>query len=104
MILNIFSGANDGMLFGVFGIVIILFLAVDLGLVHKGPAKITQKDALLQSIFWVIVSSIFGGLIYFYGGGSQDALEYFSAYVTEKALSVDNIFVILPEVEKIKPL
>lgn len=95
MILNLFSGTNEALLFGIFGIVIILFLAVDLGLVHKGPAKITQKDALLQTIFWVVVSCIFGGLIYFFGGGADDALEYFSAYVTEKALSVDNIFVIL---------
>lgn len=95
MILNLFSGTNEALLFGIFGIVIILFLAVDLGLVHKGPAKITQKDALLQTIFWIVVSCIFGGLIYYFGGGADDALEYFSAYVTEKALSVDNIFVIL---------
>lgn len=95
MILNLFSGTNEALLFGIFGIVIILFLAVDLGLVHKGPSKITQKDALLQTIFWIVVSCIFGGLIYFFGGGANDALEYFSAYVTEKALSVDNIFVIL---------
>ncbi|MDW3212257.1 MAG: TerC family protein [Reichenbachiella sp.] len=95
MILNLFSGTNEALLFGIFGIVIILFLAVDLGLVHKGPSKITQKDALLQTIFWIVVSCIFGGLIYFFGGGADDALEYFSAYVTEKALSVDNIFVIL---------
>lgn len=95
MILNLFSGTNEGLLFGIFGIVIILFLAIDLGLVHKGPAKITQKDALLQTIFWIVVSCIFGGLIYYFGGGANDALEYFSAYVTEKALSVDNIFVIL---------
>lgn len=83
------------LLFGIFGVVIILFLAVDLGLVHKGAKKITQKDALLQTIFWVLVSCVFGALIYFYGGGQKDALEFFSAYVTEKALSVDNIFVIL---------
>lgn len=95
MILNLFSGTNEVMLFGIFGIVIILFLAIDLGLIHKGPAKITQKDALLQTIFWIIISCIFGGLIYYFGGGTNDALEYFSAYVTEKALSVDNIFVIL---------
>jgi tellurite resistance protein TerC len=95
MLLNLFSGSNEGVLFVVFGIVIVLFLAVDLGLVHKGPSKISQKDALLQTIFWVIVSVIFGGLIYYFGEGKDAALEYFSAYVTEKALSMDNIFVIL---------
>ena len=65
------------------------------GLVHKKAKKISQKDALIQTIFWVFVSIVFGGLIYFFGGGPKDALEFFSAYVTEKALSVDNIFVIL---------
>ncbi|MBU2915843.1 TerC family protein [Reichenbachiella agariperforans] len=92
---NIFSGTNEFLLFGVFGVVIVLFLVVDLGLVHKGPKKITQKDALMQTIFWIVISCIFGGLIYFFGGGAENAIEYFSAYVTEKALSVDNIFVIL---------
>ncbi|UXP33173.1 TerC family protein [Reichenbachiella agarivorans] len=92
---NLFSGTNELLLFGLFGIVIILFLVVDLGLVHKGPKKISQKDALLQTIFWIFISTVFGAMIYFFGGGTEDALEFFSAYVTEKALSVDNIFVIL---------
>ncbi len=95
MLLNLFSGTNEALLFSVFGILIIVFLVVDLGIVHKRSARITQKDALLQTIFWIAVSTIFGGLIYYFGGGAGDALEYFSAYVTEKALSVDNIFVIL---------
>lgn len=95
MLLNLFSGTNEGVLFIVFGVVILLFLAVDLGLVHKGPSKITQKDALLQTIFWVVISTIFGGFIYYFGAGKEATLEYFSAYVTEKALSMDNIFVIL---------
>ena len=95
ILLSLFSGNNEMVLFGIFGVVIILFLLVDLGLIHKGSKKITQKDALIQTIFWVFVSCVFGALIYFYGGGQKDALEFFSAYVTEKALSVDNIFVIL---------
>lgn len=95
MLLSLFSGQNEGLLFGVFGAVIVIFLIVDLGVFHKKHHKITQNEALKQSIFWVLVSVSYGMLIYFYGGGSQDTLEFFSAYVTEKALSVDNIFVIL---------
>lgn len=83
------------MLFGIFSLLIILFLAVDLGFLHKKTKKITQKDALLQTIFWILISCGFSVLIYFYGGGQKDTLQFFSAYVTEKALSVDNIFVIL---------
>ncbi|MEM7297172.1 MAG: TerC/Alx family metal homeostasis membrane protein [Bacteroidota bacterium] len=95
MLLSLFSGQNEGLLFGVFGAVIILFLIVDLGVFHKAHHKVTQKEALKQSIFWVMVSVAYGILIYFYGEGPQATLEFFSAYVTEKALSVDNIFVIL---------
>ena len=95
MLLNLFSGQNEGLLFGVFGVVIVLFLIVDLGVFHKKHQKVSQREALQQSIFWVLVSVGYGLLIYFYGEGSQATLEFFSAYVTEKALSVDNIFVIL---------
>ena len=95
MLLSIMAGENEPILFGVFGVVIVAFLLVDLGVFHKKHHKISQREALLQSLFWVAISCIYGGIIYFYGGGKQDAFEFFSAYVTEKALSVDNIFVIL---------
>ena len=95
MLLSLFSGQNERLLFGVFGAIIVIFLIVDLGVFHKKHHKITQSEALKQSIFWVLVSVGYGILIYFYGGGPKDTLEFFSAYVTEKALSVDNIFVIL---------
>lgn len=95
MFLSLFSGQNEGILFGVFGIVIILFLVLDLGFFNKNHHKITQKEALVQTIFWVVISSIYGILIYYFGDGSEATLEYFSAYITEKALSIDNIFVIL---------
>lgn len=95
MLLNLFSGQNEGILFGVFGVIIVVFLIVDLGVFHKKHQKVSQKEALQQSIFWVLVSVGYGILIYFYGEGSAATLEFFSAYVTEKALSVDNIFVIL---------
>ncbi|MEP1035671.1 TerC family protein [Ekhidna sp.] len=95
MLLNIFGGQNEGILFGVFGAIIVLFLIVDLGIFHKKHQKVSQKEALQQSIFWVLVSVGYGTLIYFYGEGPAATLEFFSAYVTEKALSIDNIFVIL---------
>ncbi|HRW97986.1 MAG TPA: TerC family protein [Cyclobacteriaceae bacterium] len=86
----------ETILFGVFAVVIILFLLIDLGVFNKTAHKISTKSALYQSIFWVIVSTAFGYLVYRYDdSGSDAALEYFSAYLTEYALSVDNIFVIL---------
>jgi tellurite resistance protein TerC len=86
----------ETVLYGVFAVVILAFLLIDLGFFNKNAHKITTKSALYQSIFWVIVSTIFGYLIYRFDDSGADAMmEYFSAYLTEYALSVDNIFVIL---------
>jgi tellurite resistance protein TerC len=102
------NASSETVLFGVFAFVIILFLILDLGFFHKQAHKITTKSALYQSIFWVCLSTIFGYLIYLGGpyhifdnnvdriiSGAEASVLYFSAYLTEYALSVDNIFVIL---------
>jgi tellurite resistance protein TerC len=102
------SISSQTLLYGVFAIVIVTFLLVDLGFFNKTAHKITTKSALYQSIFWVVVSTIFGYFIYLDGpysheqdgviksiSGTDAMIEYFSAYLTEYALSVDNIFVIL---------
>jgi tellurite resistance protein TerC len=90
------QSSEETILFGVFATVIFVFLLIDLGFFNKSAHKITTKSALYQSIFWVLVSTAFGCLLYFYDPRKQDAMvEYFSAYLTEYALSVDNIFVIL---------
>jgi tellurite resistance protein TerC len=90
--------SDESFLFGVFGVIIFVFLLLDLGIFNKSAHKISTKSALYQSIFWVFVSTVFGYLIYAFdseSGGANGAFEYFSAYLTEYALSVDNIFVIL---------
>ncbi|HNP06674.1 MAG TPA: TerC family protein [Cyclobacteriaceae bacterium] len=98
LIFSLFRNNNQAetILFVVFAAVIVLFLLIDLGVFNKKAHKISTKSALYQSIFWVVVSTAFGYLVYrFDDSGSEAALEYFSAYLTEYALSVDNIFVIL---------
>jgi tellurite resistance protein TerC len=73
-----------------------MFLVLDLGLFNKQAHKISTKSALYQSIFWVFISTLFGLFIYLYDESkAEGAIQYFSAYLTEYALSVDNIFVIL---------
>jgi len=87
---------QEVILFGIFAVIIVLFLVLDLGLFHKLPKKISTRSALYQSIFWVVVSTLFGFFIMVYDeSGTEGAVLYFSAYLTEYALSVDNIFVIL---------
>lgn len=96
LLFSLFGKDNERetILFGVFAFIIVLFLVLDLGLFHKQARKITTKSALYQSVFWVLISTLFGFFIYKYDGADH-AVEYFSAYLTEYALSVDNIFVIL---------
>ena len=89
-----FSG-NEILLMGVFGVIIIAFLIIDLGVFNKKAKVISTRSALYQSIFWIAISLLFGYVIYLYDGGWDNALKYYSAYLTEKALSVDNIFVII---------
>jgi tellurite resistance protein TerC len=81
-------------LFLFFGITIVGFLIADLGFFNRKAHKVSTKSALVQSLFWIAVALIFAALINQFQ--SRDlAVEFLSAYVTEKMLSVDNLFVIL---------
>ena len=88
------NSERETILFGVFAVVILVFWFLTWACFIRQAHKITTKSALYQSIFWVLISTLFGFFIYKYDGADH-AVEYFSAYLTEYALSVDNIFVIL---------
>ncbi|MFA4936985.1 MAG: TerC/Alx family metal homeostasis membrane protein [Patescibacteria group bacterium] len=77
-----------------FGVIILGFLVVDLGYLNRKSHKIEFKPALYQSLFWISIALIFGVLIFVFIS-KETAAEYISAYVTEKMLSVDNLFVIM---------
>lgn len=82
----------------VFGAVIILALIFDLGLLSKKNQAISLKTALIQTIFWVLLSIAFCGFILIEnegGNGREDAVLYISAYLLEWSLSIDNIFVFI---------
>lgn len=76
----------------VFGIILVIALVFDLGLLSKKSKELTTKQALHQTIFWVLLALGFGGFVWF-EDGKQAALEYVSAYLMEWSLSIDNIFV-----------
>jgi len=82
----------------VFSGVIILALVFDLGLLSKKNQVISLKVALVQTIFWVLLSVAFCFFILFEnanGNGKEDAISYISAYLLEWSLSIDNIFVFI---------
>jgi tellurite resistance protein TerC len=78
----------------VFGIVIVVAVVLDLGLLSKRSAEISIKKALVQTAFWVSLAVAFGAFLWFYDG-QVPALEYVSAYLMEWSLSIDNIFVFI---------
>lgn len=81
-------------LWTVFGLCVVGFLVADLGFFNRTAHKISPRSALLQSLFWIGASLVFAGLVY-WAEGRTHAVEFLSAYVTEKMLSVDNLFVIM---------
>ncbi len=78
----------------VFGIVILFAIILDLGIFSKKSAHIGIKKALWQTIFWVVLALAFFVFLWF-EKGEITAMEYLSAYLMEKSLSVDNIFVFI---------
>ncbi|MBV7531703.1 TerC/Alx family metal homeostasis membrane protein [Chitinophaga sp. sic0106] len=78
----------------IFGIVVTVALIFDLGLLSKKNEQMTIKKALVQTCFWVSLSLLFFGFIW-YEDGQESAIAYLSAYLMEWSLSIDNIFVFI---------
>ena len=77
-----------------FNLFILVSIYLDLRVFHRQPHKIGLREAALASFGWISVSMLFGlALLRF--AGEQPALEFFTGYLIEKALSVDNLFLFL---------
>ena len=73
---------------------IVALMAVDFFAITRTPHEVKFKEAMWSSIFYVGVAIAFGVFIYLWQG-SQYGTEYFAAYLVEKSLSVDNLFVFI---------
>ncbi len=78
----------------IFGIVLVVAIIFDLGLLSKKSHSISIKQAFYQTIFWVSLGLGFFVFVWF-EDGQTTALEYISAYLMEWGLSIDNIFVFI---------
>lgn len=77
-----------------FNLFVVISIALDLRVFHRRPHKIGIREAAIASFCWIGISVLFGlGVLYF--RGEQPALEFFTGYLIEKALSVDNLFLFL---------
>jgi len=77
-----------------FNLFILLALALDLGIFHRKAHKIKFAEAAIRSGVWIGLAITFGWFVWHWYGADR-GLEYFTGYVIEKALSVDNLFVFL---------
>ena len=77
-----------------FNVFVLAMLALDLGVFHRKAHEVKVKEALAWSAVWIALALLFNVGIYFWRG-PQLALEFFTGYLIEKSLSVDNIFVFL---------
>jgi tellurite resistance protein TerC len=78
----------------IFGIAIVIALVLDLGVFHRKAHTVQLKEALIESAAWISIALLFNLWLYF-SRGPLAGVEFFTAYLVEKSLSVDNIFVFL---------
>ena len=75
-----------------FNVFILAMLALDLGVFHRKAHLVSLKESISWTFVWITLALLFNlGIWHF--SGSQKALEFFTGYVIEKSLSVDNVFV-----------
>jgi tellurite resistance protein TerC len=86
-----------------FAALVVVAIIVDLLLLEsKGAAKVSFKEALNWSIVWIVLSFVFNALLWWYLDANhgrelanEKSMEFFTGYLIEKSLAVDNIFVFL---------
>ncbi|MDX1998222.1 MAG: TerC family protein [Thermoanaerobaculia bacterium] len=75
-----------------FNAFVLAMLALDLGVFHRKSHEVSMREAATWSAVWVALALVFNAGLYYFRGPTP-ALEFFTGYLIEKSLSVDNIFV-----------
>jgi tellurite resistance protein TerC len=76
-----------------FAAIVLILTAFDLGVLHKDDKEMGIAESLKLSIFYIAIAMAFGGWVWF-AKGATSGVEYYTGYFIEKALSIDNVFVI----------
>src|SRR5579885_2102460 len=77
-----------------FTLVVLTLLAIDLGVFHRASHEVHFREAVIWTAVWITLALLFDGALY-WRYGSRIGLEFFTGYLIEYSLSVDNIFVFL---------
>ena len=98
--MTLFPFADYWWFYGGFLLFVLIMLAIDLGIFNRKEHVVSFKEATIWSAVWVVLAVIFGFGFYQYSAskfgeevGYQLALEFFTGFVIEYSLSIDNIFV-----------
>ena len=75
-----------------FGFVVVVLMALDLGVFHRRAHAVGFRESLLWTLAWMALAGVIAAVTYFQRG-SEIAAAYVTCYLTEYALSVDNLFV-----------
>jgi tellurite resistance protein TerC len=82
------------LMWGVFGVVVVTALALDLFVFHREAHEVRLREAAVWVAIWMSLATAFGFWTW-YEAGAERGLEFFAGYLIEQALSVDNIFVFI---------
>ncbi|GAA5783847.1 membrane protein [Chitiniphilus shinanonensis] len=78
---------------GLFAAVVIALLVFDLGVLHKDDHEIGVKESLKLSAFYITAGLAFGGFVWWHKGAAA-GMDYYTGFLVEKSLSMDNVFII----------
>ncbi|MBA3731531.1 MAG: TerC family protein [Gammaproteobacteria bacterium] len=84
-------------LYSVFAAIVTILLAIDLFVVQRHTHAVSIKEAAIWTGIWISVSVIFGLFMpqFYQGAGGEDMVLYFTGYLIEWSLSVDNVMLFL---------
>jgi len=85
---------NSFLAWSIFGAVVLVMLALDLGVFHRREHEVKMKEAVIWSVIWIVVALLFNWGIYLVKG-KELAMQFLAGYVLERTLSFDNLFVFL---------
>ncbi len=77
-----------------FWVIVLAALFIDLAVLNKHHGKVSMKEAAVMVCAWISLAALFGGAIWLVEG-PRHALEFYTGYVLEYSLSVDNMFVFI---------
>ncbi|MBF9066421.1 TerC family protein [Streptacidiphilus fuscans] len=72
--------------------VLVALVAADFFIGGRKPHEVSIREAATWTVVWIVLALLFGGFLWWHSGGGP-AGEFFAGYITEKSLSVDNLFV-----------